>query len=73
MAQIFDLAAQVDWTDLAEGEVRVIPLALSGCGARAPASTYLTATSALFSASPYSSAAAVSRLSRVTAAESREG
>ena len=26
MAQIFDLAAQTDWSDLAEGEVRVIPL-----------------------------------------------
>ena len=26
MAQIFDLASEVDWADLAEGEVRVVPL-----------------------------------------------
>jgi quercetin dioxygenase-like cupin family protein len=26
MAQIFDLASQIDWTALDEGEVRVIPL-----------------------------------------------
>ena len=26
MAQIFDLASKIDWADLAEGEVRIIPL-----------------------------------------------
>ncbi len=26
MAQTFDLASKIDWSDLAEGEVRVIPL-----------------------------------------------
>src|SRR6267142_5944703 len=26
MAKIFDLASSVDWADLAEGEVRIIPL-----------------------------------------------
>jgi len=26
MAQIFDLASRIDWADLAEGEVRIIPL-----------------------------------------------
>lgn len=26
MPQVHDLAAQMDWTDLAEGEVRIIPL-----------------------------------------------
>lgn len=26
MAQIFDLASKIDWADLAEGEVRVVPL-----------------------------------------------
>lgn len=26
MANIFDLAAKADWSDLAEGEVRVVPL-----------------------------------------------
>jgi quercetin dioxygenase-like cupin family protein len=34
MAQHFDLAAQMDWTDLAEGEVRIMPLHQRADGGR---------------------------------------
>jgi quercetin dioxygenase-like cupin family protein len=34
MASIFDLASKADWTDLAEGEVRVVPLLEYDNGAR---------------------------------------
>ena|SRR5258705_13973175 len=34
MAQIFDLASKADWADLADGEVRIIPLVQYGNGVR---------------------------------------